>query len=103
MSRLVSFRVMRALARFPATLIATCLLLLAVSFLILSSASLTPDGRMLGYVQRQGIWTGAGLFCFGVLSLVPYPRLGRHAWLLYGLGVLALCAVFVVSGAAVSR
>lgn len=96
MSGLLSYRAMRQVARFPGTLLVCCLVLLAVSLLILRSASLTPDGRMLPYVTRQLIWACAGLAAFAVAAHLPYPRVGRRCWTLYALGLLALLAVFVV-------
>ncbi len=96
MSGVLSTRALRQLDRFPGTLLGCCLLLLGVSLLVLRSASLTPDGRMLPFVSRQMIWASAGLAVFLVAAHVPYPRITRRTWLFYGLGLLALLAIFVV-------
>jgi len=95
-SGILPARIRRTLGRYPGTLVGICLLLLAVSLLTLRSASLTPDGRLLPYLQRQVIWASAGLFVFGALSLTPYDRLTRRSLPVYLLGLVALAAVFVV-------
>jgi rod shape determining protein RodA len=92
----VSFSALRAVERFPATLLGICLALLATSLVVLHSASLTPDGRLLPYVSRQMIWASAGLVVFLVTAFLPYPRVVRRCWIGYALGLLALLAVFVV-------
>jgi len=95
-SGLVSFRLVRELERFPGTLLGICVVLLALSLVVLRSASLAPDGTTLHYMSKQVVWAGAGLTVFLVLCLVPYPQLTRRAWILYALGLLALIAVFVI-------
>lgn len=86
----------REVERFPGTLLAICLLLLAISMMILRSASLTPDGGMMHYAARQMIWGSAGLAVFLGVSMVPYPWLGRRGWILYLAGIVALLLVFVI-------
>lgn len=88
--------VRRALGRYPGSLLAICLILLGVSLLTLGSASMAPDGSMLGYLKRQVIWASAGLGIFFTLSLIPYDRLTRRAPWVYLLGLVALGFVFVI-------
>jgi rod shape determining protein RodA len=96
MSRVVPFRLSRTLGRYPGTLLGICVLLLGMSLLIMRSAGLTPDGRLLPYFTRQAIWAAVGLSVFGVLSLIPYDRVARRSPWIYLAGLLALAAVFVV-------
>lgn len=86
----------RAAARYPASLLGICLTLIAVSFVVLGSASMAPDGHLMGYLQRQVVWACAGLGVFLVLSLIPYDRVTRHSVAVYVLGLVALVAVFVI-------
>ena len=86
---------MRGLARFPGTLLAICLALLAVSLLVLQSASATPGGHFLPYMKRQIVWAGVGLAVFGTLAFVPYPKLTRRAWVWLGLGCVCLLLILV--------
>ena len=95
-SRLLSFEFLRGLSRFPGTLLAICLLLIGTSLIVLRSASVTPDGQMLSYMNRQAVWACVGLLVFSVLAFVPYHRLGRRCIVFYALGILCLLAVFVV-------
>ena len=43
----------REASRFPGTLLGVCLLLLAISVVVLKSASLQPDGSLGPYMNRQ--------------------------------------------------
>ncbi|MGE0711282.1 MAG: rod shape-determining protein RodA [Planctomycetota bacterium] len=96
MSGLLPFQLSRTLRRYPVSLLGLCLLLLTVSFVVLRSASMTPDGRLLPYLSRQALWAGVGLLAFGALSLVPYDRIGRRALPLYLAGLVTLGLVFVI-------
>jgi len=90
------FSLAKTLDRFPGTLLAICLLLLGVSLLVLRSASLAPDGRMLAYASRQVVWVGIGLGAFFGVALVPYHWVARRSHLLYVAGLVALALVFVL-------
>lgn len=95
-SRVVSFHFLRELARYPGTLLALCLALIGISLVMLQSAGLTPDGRLLPYFSRQIVWASAGLAVFFTLSFVPYDKLGRRWLPIYLLGLIALLLVFVI-------
>jgi len=86
----------RAMGRYPTSLLGICLTLIGVSLLVLGSASLAPDGHLMGYMKRQVIWASAGLGVFFVLSLLPYDRITRKALPIYVLGLFALAMVFVI-------
>ena len=86
----------RELERFPFALLGWCGVLLGLSLVLLSSAALTPDGRMLPYLSRQMIWASAGLMAFLVVGLVPYGWLGRRSWVFYAAGILSLLLVFAI-------
>ncbi|MCA8924035.1 MAG: rod shape-determining protein RodA [Planctomycetes bacterium] len=83
----------REASRFPGTLLGVCLLLLAISVVVLKSASLQPDGSLGPYMNRQLVWASVGLATFFGASLIPYPKLGRRAWIVYLVGLAALGAV----------
>ncbi len=92
----ISFTLLRQLARFPGTLLGICLLLLGISLLVVRSASLTPIGTFMPFMDKQVVWAGAGLAVFFATAFVPYQKLGRRSALLYLLGIAALVAVFVL-------
>jgi rod shape determining protein RodA len=92
----VRFAMLREAARYPATLLFLCLVLLGISLGAIRSASLTPEGTLMHYAGRQVIWAGLGVVVFVVASFLPYQRLGRRWILVFGAGILALLAVFVI-------
>ncbi len=77
------------------------LLLLGASLLILSTASLNVDKvNPYHYVELQARWILSGLALLGVVALFDYQKLRKMSWLLYGINLLLLIAVFFVGSSA---
>ena len=79
----ISFALLRELTRFPGTLMGICLALLGISLVAVRSASLTPAGTFLPFMDRQLIWVGIGIVVFTVVAFLPYAKLGRRSAFFY--------------------
>jgi rod shape determining protein RodA len=70
-------------------------LLLGGSLLILSTASMNIDKSDPNhYVKIQGLWMATGLILAVVMASFDYQYLRRLSWLIYGINILLLVAVF---------
>ena len=84
---------------FDTVLALSVLLLLMLGLVMVQSSSAPAAADRYGdawfYVKRQCVGMGMGLSGLVAVSLIPYQRLRRHAWVFYGAVVLGLVAVFV--------
>lgn len=76
-------------------------LLLGASLLILSTASLNVDkANPYHYVKLQAVWILSGLVITAVVAFFDYRKLRKMSWLLYGINLALLVAVFFVGSSA---
>lgn len=48
-----------------------------------------------GYAARQVVWAAVGIAVFVVMTVIPYPRIGQYAYVLFFITMLMLVIVFV--------
>jgi len=85
----------RLLIRFDPLLMLGALGLAACSLVTLKGATRTTDpGHPLYYVERQGIYVGAGVLVALVLAHIDYSRLREYKYGLYGLLIALNIVVF---------
>lgn len=73
------------------------MLLLLIGLSMLFSSTYTTPGFLLGRFGRQLIAIGLGLLMFGLFARLPYHVWQRYAWLVYGVGLIALAVVSISS------
>ena len=85
----------RLLRRIDGVSVVVLLLLLAVGCLFIYGTGQKAGGEFAGYWVRQVQWILLGGGAFLVACCVDYRRLGRWAWLLYGVSLALLVAVLL--------
>lgn len=78
------------------------LALMGVSLMAVQTAELA-DPLQKGYTMRQAVFAGVGLGGFLLAAVVPYHRVGRWAYVLYGLTIVLLIVVFLLPAIRYSR
>ena len=73
-------------------IIVAMLALMAVSLLAIRTAE-AAEPEPTGHFARQAAFAGVALAAF-VATLIPYHRIGRGAWVWYGLNLALLVLVF---------
>ncbi len=88
---------MRALRGMPWLVVLPALAIVAWSLLFIRSAAYDAGtGGFAPYAERQLEWALVGWAAFFAIAFVPYDRIARRSDWLYGLGLLALVAVFFI-------
>jgi cell division protein FtsW len=67
--------------------------LLALGMVMLYSSSMTQDGAR--YLVKQLTWCALGLVCCVTAASLDYALLRKHVWLICGVAVVLLAAVFI--------
>lgn len=66
----------------------------AIGIAYISSASYdAKNGAFRPYARQQAVWLGVSLAGFAAALVVPYPRIERHAYILYGAGLALLAGL----------
>lgn len=79
--------------RFAAVfIVAAAMALMAVGCLAITVCQMAEGSS--GYALRQLIYCMIGLAAMAAFSLLPYQRIGRYAYILYGVTLLLLVLVF---------
>lgn len=86
----------RLLSHIEWPLLLLTLLVTAVGLGTIYSATYRPDHGLSSYVLRQLTWAGAGLGLLLAAVSIDYRTISRHAFLIYGVMVLALALVLVI-------
>lgn len=92
----------RLLKNLDFSLIAVTLMLIAISLIIIGSATHinTPSEDRYWYVSRQGMFALINVFIIFVMLQFDYKSLSKYAHLLYGLNLFMLLAVMFVGTSA---
>ncbi len=88
----------RLLKHLDKLLVLAMFALITLGVVVISSAArgyIGPEGAS-GFVHRQILAAGIGLFLMVIVLLFDYEEFGRMTWVLYGLNVTLLAAVLVM-------
>ena len=77
-------------------IIVAMLALMATSLLAVRTAELADPRALAGKTARQGLWIAVALAGFVAATVVPFQRVGRWAYVLFGLNLALLVLVLVL-------
>jgi len=86
-------RVRRYLGGMTWAILVAMLALMASSLIAIRAAEVAEPAPT-GHFARQAAFVGVALAAFFVTTLIPYHRIGRWAWVWYGLNLALLVLVF---------
>lgn len=91
----------RALRNIDFLFIIVLLLILGASLLILSTASINVDkAHPYHFVELQALWIASGIVLAVLVASFDYQRLQRYSWVIYGVTLVLLIAIFFVGESA---
>lgn len=86
----------RPFSGFDTLIFASVLGLVLIGLAANYSTSITEGRLEYTHFYRQMLWAGVGFLCMLIIAAVPARYLQFFSYLIYGLGIIALLAVFVV-------